>query len=338
MGNANAKIYQEHPFEQKGRDVMDYKTADTSWLSKLRYGISFHWTAQTEPRQGDALPFQKAVERFRLEDFLGAVKESGADYVIFTSTHAKQALPCPSKTVDSILKGRTCERDLLGEIADGLERMGKSLVVYYNHSCNRRDDSAWEKASGYHDADKSHFARNLQEIVAEMGSRYGARLKAWWFDSSYSIDPRGPENTVSTDMASFQFPWEEWTKAAKSGLPERLVAYNAGVMRDFLYTKHQDYWAGEMTDLKHPPSGRLASNGLQWHGWTCLDDRRWVWKDKQNPEPKPLYSDAKIAGFLAKCRSCQAPMCFNVAISQEGIVSSAAVSTLKRSGELALRL
>jgi len=216
------------------------------------------------------------------------------------------------------------------ELADGLAKIGKHLIIYYNHSCNEGQDRIWEDAVGYHSPDKERFAKNLRGVVSTMGLRYGKKLKGWWFDSSYSLDPRGPYNTVSTDMSNFQFPWEAFTQAAKAGCPERLVTYNAGVMLDFLYTTHQDYWAGEMVDLTNPPSGRYARNGLQWHGWTCLDDKNWVWTDRKCPEPPALYGDEEIAGFLKQCRIFQAPMCFNVAISQEGIVSSSAVKTLRR--------
>lgn len=315
------------------RSDPDYKTADTTWFSNCRYGISFHWTAQSSPRSGELLPFRKAVENFRLAGFLDSIKESGADYVIFTATHALQTLPCPNEFTEQILAGRSCERDLIGEIADGLGKMGKHLIVYYNHSCNGGDDPEWEKAVGYHDRDKTRFVENLCDIVSSMGQRYGSRIKGWWFDSSYSLDPRGPVNSVSTDMTGFQFPWERWAKAAKAGFPERLITFNAGIAEPFLYTHHQDYWAGERGDLNDPPTSRYADNGLQWHGWTCLDDRNWVWNSRRPAEPPPFYSDAILSSFLKQCQAHHAPMTFNVAISQEGIVSGKAVSALKQAGE-----
>ena len=72
------------------------------------------------------------------------------------------------------------------------------------------------------------------EIVSWMGDHYEDKIKAWWFDSPYSLDPRGPHNSVTTDMTGFQFPWEQFTVAAKVGHPARLVTYNAGVNKTFL--------------------------------------------------------------------------------------------------------
>ena len=164
------------------------------------------------------------------------------------------------------------------------------FLVYYNHSCNGGQDRPWEQAVGYHDKDKQRFAQNLMDIVGWMGERYKDKIKAWWFDSPYSLDPRGPHNSVTTDMTGFQFPWERFTVAAKLGFPARLVTYNPGVAKTFLYTTHQDYWSGELVNLKAPAKARYLDNGLQWFGWTCLEDRAWVHHRLDTEVPKPLYS------------------------------------------------
>jgi hypothetical protein len=311
---------------------MDYTRANTDWLADCRYGMGVHWTAQSLPLSGAPLPFQRAVEAFNVGAFLDGVVESGADYLIFTVAHALQMIPAPHPVVDAILPGRTCQRDLLAEIAAGLSRHGKHLILYYNHSCNAGDDPAWEQAVGYHAPDKERLAANLCEIVGWMGRRYGADVKAWWFDSAYSLDSCGPNNSVTTDLGKFQFPWERFTAAAKAGYSERLVTYNAGIGQRFLYTDHQDYWAGEMTDLNTPPPSRYLANGLQWSGWTCLDDPRWVHTQLDAEAPDPLYTEDQLVDFLRTCRRHQAPMCFNVIAFQDGTLSAKAVRHLREAG------
>jgi len=176
----------------------DYRRANTDWLAERRYGIGVHWTAQTVPRSGQRLPFQKAVDAFDVKRFIDALVYAGADYLLLTVTHAKQMLPAPHPVIDKILPGRTCRRDLIAELADGLAARGMPLLIYYNHSCNGRDDPPWKKAVGYYGEDKTPFAQNLIDIIAWMGERYKDRIRAWWFDSPYSLDPRGPVNTVTT--------------------------------------------------------------------------------------------------------------------------------------------
>ncbi len=99
-------------------------------------------------------------------------------------------------------------------------------------------------------------------------------------------------------MTGFQFPWERFTVAAKLGYPSRLVTYNPGVAKTFLYTTHQDYWSGELVNLKTPATARYLDNGLQWFGWTCLEDRAWVHYRLNTEVPKPLYSDEEVKAIL----------------------------------------
>lgn len=285
------------------------------------------------PRYGKPLPFIEAVEAFKIKNFVASIVESGADYLIFTITHGLQKLPAPHPVIEKILPGRTTKRDLIMEIANGLESAGKHLILYYNHSCNSAEDLEWENAVGYHDKNKEKLTKNLCNIVSHMGNKYGKLIKGWWFDSSYSLDPSGPHNTVSTDMTGFRFPWEKYTEAAKSGFPGRLVTYNAGINYTYLYTTHQDYWSGEMTDLNNPPKSRYLKNGLQWHGWTCLDDKAWVHTKADKEIPEVLYSDEELFKFLEICRKQSAPMTFNAGIYQDGIISPAAVRQLKRLGK-----
>lgn len=314
---------------QRGSDS-SYQRANTDWLSKCRFGIGVHWTAQTVPRHGPPLAFQEAVDVFDIDGFVAAVEFTGADYVLFTAAHALQMLPAPHPVIDEILPGRTCKRDLIRELADALAAKQKHLMVYYNHSCNHKQDSPWEQVVGYHAANKERFAKNLIEIISWMGDRYRGKIKAWWFDSPYSLDVRGPHNSVTTDMTGFQFPWERFTLAAKVGNPDRLVTYNAGINQTFLYTTHQDYWAGEMVNLDTPATDRYLDNGSQWFGWTCLEDRRWVHTRLDTPIPMPLYPDQQVMNYVRTCNKHVAPMTFNVGIYQDGAMAESSVEQLHR--------
>ena len=341
--------------------MQEYTSAPTDWFAACRYGIGVHWTAQTAPQHGPPLPFEEAVKKFRLEIFLAAIDESGADYVIFTAAHGLQRLPCPHPVLELILPGRTTQRDLLGEIADELERRGKHFILYYNHSCNQEEDPDWKDAVGYRTPGDGRLETNLMNIVRWMGEQYGERIKAWWFDSPYSLDPRGPNNTVSTDMTGYRFPWETFTEAAKAGFGRRLVTYNGGMDIDYRYTSHQDYLAGELSGLHQwtdrPPAlpcsilsaGELTCvyktvermhtapvsqcvDGLLWHGWTCLDDRNWVQSRPDRAPAPPRFSDLELLGYLRRCRRQRVPMAFNVAVFQDGMVSPEAVAQLRRVG------
>lgn len=308
-----------------------YQPADTSWFAALRMGISVHWTAQTAPVSGPALPFAEAVEAFAAERFVGTVASTGAKYLLFTLTHALQSLPAPCGSLDGLLSGRTTRRDLPADLIKACNRHGLKFIAYYNHSCNHGDDPAWEQAVGYHAEEKQLFANRVCDIVAELGRRYGSDLAAWWFDSSYSLDPSGPNNSVTTDMRGFRFPWEALTVAAKSGHPERLVTYNAGMALalPYKYTTHQDYLAGEANDLGEPPTSRYYSNGLQNHRWICLDNPNWSHAQLNTPLAAPRFSEAEIAAYLHRARLASTPVTFNLDVDQAGTLRDDTLAMLK---------
>lgn len=310
-----------------------YVQADTQWFADSGFGVAVHWTARSVPISGAALSFADAVNRFDVNRFLDPIAFAGAGYLLFTTVHALQQLPAPCAAIDRLLSGRTAARDLLGELADGCAARGMRLILYYNHSCNSCDDPRWEQAVGYHGPDKAAFARNICEIVAELSGRYGRRVAAWWFDSCYSLDSRGPANTVTCDMGDFQFPWEALTAAAKTGSAERLVSYNPGAWPpqwQYLYTRHQDYLAGEANELVEVPTSRWTHGGLQNHRWICLDNPDWVHGTADTPLWPARYRVDALAAYLRAARAAQTPVTFNVDVDQQGRMLAASLQMLQQ--------
>jgi hypothetical protein len=81
-----------------------------------------------------------------------------------------------------------------------------------------------------------------------------------------------------------------------------------------------------------PAAGRYQSNGLQWFGWTCLDDRSWVHGKRDTEIVQPLYGDAEVSAYVRACNANQAPMTFNLGIYQGGAMSQASLDQLHRLG------
>jgi hypothetical protein len=308
----------------------EYQQADASWLASCSFGISTHWTAHSQPVDPDDwVPFEEAVSRFSPSNYVDQIAGAGAQYVIFTATHALQMLPAPSAAIDRIAPQRTTQRDLIGELADACRSRGLHFILYYNHSCNQGEDPTWERAVGYHSPDKSRLASNLLGIVRELGGRYGARVEGWWFDSCYSLDARGLHVTVTTNMHGFQFPWEEWTEAAKTGYRARLVTLNPGVLIHFLYSTHQDYEAGETNQLIAVPSGQFTPDHLQGHRWVCLDNPDWVHDRVMTPLAPPRYKREHVLDYVRTCNKSRIPVTFNVDIDQSGRLSPESLALLR---------
>ena len=308
----------------------EYHQADTSWLANCRFGVSTHWTALSQPvGEDDWVPFDEAVSQFSPAKYVDQIANAGAQYVIFTGTHALQMLPAPCAAIDRIAPGRTTKRDLIGELADACRARGLHFILYYNHSCNHGDDPAWEHAVGYHAKDKSRLASNLISILRELGTRYGARLDAWWFDSCPALDPRGVYDATSTDMHGFQFPWDEWSAGAKAGNEARLVALSSGMLTHFIYSTHQDYEGGEANELVAVPSSQFTPDHLQGHRWVCLDNPEWIHYRVMTPMAQPRFRLESVADYVRICNKSKVPVTFNIDIDRTGLLSPGSLALLR---------
>jgi len=308
----------------------EYHRADASWLANCHFGVSTHWTALSQPvGEDDWVPFEEAVSQFNPSKYVNEIADAGAQYIIFTGTHALQMLPAPCAAIDRIAQGRTTRRDLIGELADACHARGLHFILYYNHSCNHGDDPAWEHAVGYHAKDKSRLASNLLAILRELGTHYGTRLDAWWFDSCPALDPRGVYDATSTDMHGFQFPWDEWTEAAKAGNEKRLVALSSGMLIHFIYSTHQDYEGGEANDLVAVPSCQFTPDHLQGHRWVCLDNPEWIHYRVMTQMASPRFRLDSVADYVNVCNQSKVPVTFNLDIDRTGLLNPVSLALLR---------
>lgn len=294
------------------------------WM-KNSMGVAVHWTSQSVCMDGAHLSYQDAVEQFDVDRFISDVVQSGADHCLLTLTHAKQYLAFPNEPLERLLPGRTTQRDLIGEIADGLHRAGVRFITYYNHSCNNGDDVEWKEACGYAagcSGDLDAFARNICDIVAFTAKRYGPKLDGWWFDSGYSVDPRGPHNTISCDMEGWQFPWAQLIEAAKRGNDTRAVCINAGIGSNFLYWPQQDYYAGETVELDEDFTPAQMP-GIIGHRWITIDNPNWIFgmKAAERGFSQPRFTTEDVARFVADNLANERMTTFNMEIDQRGVIN-----------------
>ncbi|MDQ8179561.1 alpha-L-fucosidase [Pelagicoccus sp. SDUM812005] len=195
--------------------------ADVQWMVDGKYGLFVHFSSGSRPfnggpRLGDQ--YQKLVDAFDVDAFVEKVVEIGASWVCFTCAHGTQHWPGPSKTIDSIKPGFTCERDLIRELIDGLGKHGIRLMLYYNPNSGMEDLYGNTYGSGA-EPDPSGYFEFLENHFREVSLRYGEDLAtaAGYIDDCgwkvYQLDP----------------PWEKLANAIKAGNPQAPVGFSQNI-------------------------------------------------------------------------------------------------------------
>ena len=284
--------------------------APTDWFLAARYGLTLHWTPMSQPRHGAAKTYPEAVRALDVEQLANTVANTGAGYVIFTSSHAPHYFPAPIAAIEKLLPGNTCDRDLIGDLADALARRDIRLILYYagGRSTDDTADIPWGIASGWtHEREK--YYENFCTIFAEIGQRYGDKIAGYWFDFC-------PFNS------SHRF--EPLYRAAKSGHPDRLIAWNS-----WLNAKPSDFqeiWGGECGEFLALPQPEHYQD-LQPHTWFFLDDE-WTHEQTNTAIAPPRFSSEALIDYVKSCVERKIVVSMNVGIYQDGGMAPATLAQL----------
>ena len=223
-------------------ELEGYVRANTDWLAKCRFGIGVHWTAQSVPsgahRSRSSRPLTPSTSS-------GSCRQSSMPGP--TTCCSLRPTPCRCSLLRIRCSTRSCRTDLRARpdrrACRWPGRQGRAAAGLLQPPCNSKDDPPWEQAVGYHDQNKGRFAQNLLEIVGwrangtRTRSRRGgstARIP-WILGPAQQRDHR--HDRLSVSLGTVHGGRQDRASA-------RLVTYNAGVNETFLYTTHQDYWAG----------------------------------------------------------------------------------------------
>ena len=279
--------------------------ASTDWFVEAKYGVTFHWTARSQPRRGPQKPYCEAVRDFDVNAFADMVEGTGAGYVIFTSSHSPHIFPAPIQAIENILPGNTCDRDLIADLADALNERGIKFIMYYT-GC-RSDPFA--DASGWNDYDRTRNYNIFCDVITEIGERYGDKIAGYWFDFV-------PYN------ASHHF--ETMYKAAKAGNPDRIITWNGWIQR--FPTDFQEYWSGEVVNLVYPFES--LDKNYQPHVWLIMNDS-WVHNKPDTDIGPPRFTDEDLIEYVKTCVKRDIVVSMNVGIYQDGTISPASTNQLR---------
>ncbi|MCX7007900.1 MAG: alpha-L-fucosidase [Kiritimatiellaeota bacterium] len=276
--------------------------ADTIWFRQARYGLMCHWTSQSFPRHGPRKPYAAAVQAFDVQGFADQVQATGAGFLVLTTSHAEMFFPAPIQALERILPGRTTERDLIDALATALGKRGIRLLLYYHLGAS--NDPAWLRASGFWETDTRKFFANWMSVVGEIGERYRDKLAGWWFDDG------------ATSYYYRSAPWEQLTRAAKAGNPQRLVGYNPWELP--VPTAFQDFHCGE--GFREPGDSRSQRDGLQACA-TLVTEGDWGHFRPEREIGRPRWTADQMAQNIQQFAARKVVPIFNVEIYQDGTLS-----------------
>ena len=310
--------------------------SSSKWLVDAKYGLMFQWGEWGFPEHGEGKPWPKMIDDFNVEKFADMVQSTGAGYVIWSPTWRAYYFPAPIQAIERILSGRTSKRDLIGELADALNRRRIKLMLYYH--CGYGDREWQTRNFGTTDPNQIGtdplFRKNWIAIMTEVGERYGSRLAGWFIDEGW-----------------YPSPFEEENKALKAGYRDRIISFNDWIrprLTDFEDVEFGEGFNGlnDVAGKLFPDGPPLAGDGLysegphkglQAHGMFILDGAgygpEWgIWRPDTSIA-KPKLTSEQILDMATKTTEHHVPLSFNLLMYEDGAVSPASIEAIKLFGK-----
>lgn len=286
--------------------------ANVQWMVDGKYGLFVHFSSGSVPFKGGPKlgeQYQKLVNAFDVDAFVEKVVEIGASWVTFTCAHGTQHWPGPSTTIDSIKPGFTCERDLIGELIDGLGKHNIRLMLYYNPNSGMED--LYGNTYGNGDTpDPSGYFEFLESHFREVSLRYGEDLAttgAYIDDGGWKVYQLDP-------------PWEKFAKAIKAGNPNAPVGFSQNLFPNL--TPFSDLvvsdGSGRVPEIQ---PAFLFEEGGQLEGqypasWFYMDG----WSSRTGNgvfTQKPKFSAEKYIEIFKKADEANMPITINLAMTPD---------------------
>jgi hypothetical protein len=291
------------------------QAASTNWMVAAKYGLMFHWTSETKPRSGAPKTYCDAVHDFDVERFAEMASQMGAGYVVFTTSHAGFYFPGPNQVIDAVLPGRTCPRDLIGDLAKALAKHGIKFELYFHPG---HDDAPWWQRTHFNE-DKTAYFDLWCKVIGSIGQQYGKQLAGFWFDdAAFTYYP-------------FNAPWKKMSAASKAGNTERLIAYNSWILpklNDFyeVFAGENDFSQAMISGDGYLPINGTGNfiggpqEGLQGQITTIVNGD-WGHFKLNTPIGPPKYSTPVMIAKIKDSISRRNVPLLGVEIYQDGTIS-----------------
>jgi hypothetical protein len=319
--------------------------ARAEWMAG-RHGMMVHYlvTPQGNTPEEKTADFNRTIDGFDLDAFMGQFEQSGAEWLIFTIGQNTGYYASPNPVLDELLPGHTPRRDLVVEIARRVDALGKRFVAYLPVETTTPPEEV-RRAFAWNPDDQSEYFKRYLGFIRAYAEKLGPLCDGWWFDGCYEPVTKG------------QWDWAPWCEAARAGNPRAAIAFNDGAFCTGwteIISPLQDYHPGEVhlledgqirfdflggDDVYATPEGHLRKpgqepkyympdgqfvHGVQWHALVPIHSTF-------NPAvPVPDYPDAMLLGFMRTCMDLGGGVTLNLPIGMDGRIPDAAIGQFIR--------
>ncbi len=328
--------------------MTDWQRADTDWFRDARWGVFFHYLADTAsgttPVDDMVEAWNARVDGFDVDGLAAQLAEIEAGYFFITLGQNSGYYLSPNAAYDRLVgyePSHCARRDLVADLARALARYGIPLLVYFTCSAPANDRRALERLQctppwdpqriGLHygsyllapevDERLSAFQRHWEAIMREWSLRWGPRVRGWWIDGCYNADVvyRHPDEPNFRSFAA----------ACKAGNPHSLIAFNPGVRVPVIcHSECDDYTAGEVDGAFPatancswaPPLSRYI-DGAQLHILTYLGGG-WG-------QGAPRFCDEFVIGFTKQMNAHEGVVTWDVPPTREGHIPAQYMTQLR---------
>ena len=243
----------------------------TDRMYERKWGVFNHYLCDGK------CDWNERVNGIDVELIAKQLHEVGAKYYSITTMQCTPYMIAPNATFDKIAGSKPGEwcatRDVIMELADELEKYDIDLYLYFTGDGPSRKDERYDAVNvnfwgdEYYNADKKvhyDFVSKWASVLEEYAVRYGSKVKGWWIDGCYK-DVLGYTDELL----------ELYSKAAKKGNPDAIVAMNGGSRPDFHKNYiGEDFTCGEFIDFVEVPESRYVE-GAQAHRLAPLGGNPW---------------------------------------------------------------
>lgn len=300
-----------------------------------RFGIFLHWGIYSMFGQGEwylnygpnAQEYAKAASafypaNFNANEWIDAIKDSGAKYICFTSRHHDGFSMFDTEQSDyNIVDATPYKKDVLKELADACHDKDIDLHLYYSHIDWTRDDYPWGRTGrttgkDSTKADWNHYYDFMNNQLTELLTNYGP-VRAIWFDGWWDHD---------VDSVPFNWELDRQYELVHSLQPGVLIGNN----------HHQVPYAGEdiqifERDVPGENEAGLSGQEISRLPLETCQTMNGMWGYKiidQNYKDTPT-----LIRYLVRTAGKGANLLLNIGPQPNGELPAAALERLKGMGE-----